>query len=106
MSAILQGTTPTIRFGPDPEDFSVDDMTLLELTFCSGSTILYKGLEDVRLDSEQNTFSYTFTEEETLMFDPRISLLCQYRALVRGALVGTKKAEISIEDLISERRLL
>lgn len=103
MASILQGTTPSLSVKISQDDFLVESVTDLELVFQNGSVLLKKGLEDVVADTEENTFTYTFTEEETLSLTPASMLFYQLRfAFSDGSIVGTKKASLRVEDLISE----
>lgn len=103
MASILQGTTPSLSVKIAQDDFLVESVTDLELVFQNGSVLLKKGLEDVATDTEENTFTYTFTEEETLSLTPASMLFYQLRfAFQDGSIVGTKKASLRVEDLISE----
>lgn len=106
MADILQGTTPSLEIKIDPNDFSVSDVTVLELVFQNGSNIWKKGLTDVTLDAEANSITYTFTESETLQLRPQNSLVYQLRFQFQdGSIVGTQKASIRVEDLISEEMM-
>ena len=106
MAEILQGTTPTLAIKVDTTDFAVSDVTKLELVFQNGEKTTTHGLEDVTVDAENNSFVYTFSEEETLGFSPSFKLCYQLRfAFEDGSIVGTKKSALTIEDLISEESL-
>lgn len=103
MSSILQGTTPSLEITISTEDFAVTDVQKLELVLQNGSNILKKGLTDVTLDADANSFTYTFTESETLQLKPQHSLTYQLRFQFQdGSIVGTKKASLRVDDLISE----
>lgn len=106
MSSILQGTTPSLEITISTEDFAVTDVQKLELVLQNGSNILKKGLTDVTLDADANSFTYTFTESETLQLKPQHSLTYQLRfVFADGSIVGTQKASVRVEDLISEETL-
>lgn len=103
MASILQGTTPSLTIHIAQTDFSVTDVTDLELVFQNGSTPLRKSLADVVVNAENNSFTYTFTEAETLSFTPTSMLFYQLRfGFSDGSIVGTKKASLRVDDLISE----
>ncbi len=105
-NSILQGTTPSLALSISAEDFSVSDVTKLELVLQNGSSIWKKGLSDVTVDTEENSFTYTFTESETLQLKPQHSLTYQLRfVFADGSIVGTQKASIRVEDLISEEMM-
>lgn len=105
MADILQGTTPSLEIKIDPEDFSVGDVTVLELTFKCGETWT-KGLSDVTVDADANSFTYHFTQAETLKLDPRKVLYYQLRFKFQdGSVVGTVKERLNIADLMSEETI-
>lgn len=102
-NSILQGTTPSLMITISAEDFAVTDVQKLELVLQNGSNILKKGLTDVTLDAEANSITYRFTESETLNLRPQNSLTYQLRFQFQdGSIVGTKKASLRVDDLISE----
>ena len=102
-NSILQGTTPSLAISISAEDFSVSDVAKLELVLQNGSSIWKKGLSDVTVDTEENSFTYRFTESETLQLKPQHSLTYQLRFQFQdGSIVGTKKASLRVDDLISE----
>jgi len=103
MASILQGTTPSLEIKIASTDFSVTDVVELEFTFQNGSMTLIKGLGDVSVDAQNNSFTYTFTELETLALVPSAMLFYQLRfGFQDGSIVGTKKASLRVDDLISE----
>ena len=106
MAEILQGTTPSLEIEIDPNDFAVNDVTVLELAFRNGSTLLLKGLEDVMLDTEHNTITYHFTQAETLALNVKQALEYQCRfKFSDSSVVGTVKARINVRDLMSEETI-
>lgn len=103
MSSVLQGTTPSLTIQINETDFTVTDVIWLELTFQNSKTTWVKNLTDVVVNSEGNSFTYTFTETETLALSPVYMLFYQLRfGFDDGTIVGTKKASFKVEDLISE----
>ena len=103
MASILQGTTPSLEIKIAPTDFSVTDVVELEFVFQNGSEKLTKGLSDVSVDAAANSFTYTFTETETLSLTPSAVLYYQLRfEFADGSIIGTKKASLRVDDLISE----
>lgn len=102
MNSILQGTTPTLTIAVDPDDLLLSNITALELTFQQVGDPVYKHLPDVTIDTEANTISYHFTQEETLALIPSRLLNWQIRfALFDGNIIGTTIAQINVADLIS-----
>lgn len=101
---ILQGTTPTLTITVNAEELLLADVTEIELTFQSGTQApTKKGMTDLTIDTEANTMSYTFTEQETLDLSATTMLFWQVRfKLQSGVIVGTVKKSIKVLDLISE----
>lgn len=103
MNSILQGTTPTLTIAVDPDDLLLSNIIALELTFQQVGDPVYKYMPDVSIDTEANTISYHFTQEETLALIPTRLLNWQIRfAMSDGNIVGTTVAQISVSDLISD----
>lgn len=103
MSEILQGTTPSIKIKINTDDFLVSDVVKLEFAICQGNSVNIKGLSDVAVDTEDNAFTYTFTEEETLAMIPSTPLRYQLRFMFGdGSIVGTSKMTLRVADLFSE----
>lgn len=100
---ILQGTTPTLTITVNADELLLSDVTEIELTFQSGTTVTQKAMTDLTIDTEANTMAYTFTEAETLALSSTAMLIWQARfKLQSGAIVGTVKKSIKVIDLISE----
>ena len=100
---ILQGTTPTLTITVNPDELLLSDVTEIELTFLSGTTVTQKAMADLTIDTEANKLSYTFTEAETLALSATAMLIWQARfKLTSGVIVGTVKKSIKVIDLISE----
>lgn len=104
MSAILQGTTPTLTI-TIPDEIPVANITALELAFKHGGTTNLLHLSDVVVDGEENTVSYTFSEEETLALNPAFPIIWQLRIQTADGIFGTTQARIGVYDLISEVEL-
>lgn len=103
MSEILQGTTPSLKIKINTDDFLVSDVVKLEFAICQGNSVNIKGLSDVAVDTEDNAFTYTFTEEETLALTPSSPLRYQLRFMFGdGSIVGTSKMTLRVADLFSE----
>lgn len=100
---ILQGTTPFLVIKIKTSDALVADITDLELTISSrtGPT-LTKGFSDCPIDTEENTVSYHFTEEETLSFPPEGVIYWQIRfKTIDNEIFGTEKYVIKMVKLES-----
>lgn len=103
MSEILQGTTPSLEIKINTADFDVSDVIKLELTMVNGGTPAKYGLDDVTVDTDENSFVYKFTEAETLALIPGRQLYYQLRFMFAdGTIVGTKKMMIQVADLYSK----
>lgn len=101
MSGILQGTTPSLVITV-PDDVALANITGLELTLAHKNTKTVLGASDVTIDTEDNTITYQFTEEQTLALDPKAMLVWQLRLRNSSGIVGTLPASIKVYDLISE----
>lgn len=103
MSAILQGTTPSLEIIISSDDFAVSDVTKLELVFQNAGNTVKHDLDDVTINTTANSFTYQFTEAETLALSPASSLYWQMRfGFSDGSIVGTEKGSVNVSDLISE----
>ena len=101
MKSILQGTTPTLTLEFEPADLSVANIVGLEFAIKQQQTVTVYGLSDVTLDAEENTISYTFSEEETLAFVPDILLFVQARVILSdGNIVGTELLSFNVDEFI------
>ena len=103
MSEILQGTTPSLEVTIKKTDFLVTDVTKLEFTIRYNFTTRKYGLSDVTADAVKNSFTYTFTEAETMSMKPGMNVDYQLRFLFGdGHILGTKQMHVAVEDLISK----
>lgn len=103
LDKILQGTTPSLEIKIDTDDFYVTDVVKLELTILqNGETTIY-GLSDVDMNDEENTFTYHFTEAETLAMIPKETIYYQLRFMFSDdSILGTVPMPLVVVDLISE----
>lgn len=105
MNEILQGTTPTIK-AKVPSVININDIVGLELTIKNENMTTIKKLSDVQKDTEENAFSYHFSEDETLALRENSTLIIQYRfKLFGGDIVGTKQYKVPVANLISEAKI-
>ena len=104
MNGILRGTTPDFVIKIKQTDFSVTDVTKLELTVWNGPNTTIYGLPDVDVDSEHNSFGIHFSEAFTLGLDASKVFKWQMRCMFEdGNIVGTREsAPVTIEPLKSE----
>lgn len=105
MSKILQGTTPTANFHIKPEDLDISLVTDLKLVFLQeskqfGVYKIRKRLADCDIFPEQNMVSYHFTEDETMGFVPKQSVIYQFMFEVNEEKLGTVAKRIDIEGWI------
>ena len=101
MKSILQGTTPTLTLEFDTADLSVENIVGIEFAIKQQETVTVYGLSDVTLDTEANTVSYTFSEEETLAFVPNLLLFVQARMILAdGNIVGTDQMAFNVDEFI------
>lgn len=101
MNMILQGTTPQLII-TIPETVPLTSVIGVELTISHKDSKNIIGLDDVTVDSENNTITYTFTEAQTLALDPRFPVQWQLRLKTASVIVGTLVQSIKVYDLISE----
>lgn len=103
---ILQGTTPSLKVKISPTDFSVEDVSILEFNIYHNGIQTRHGLSDVLTDTTDNSFTYRFTEAETLAMNPKQPVRYQLRfVFADGSIVGTKEKSITVEMLRSRERL-
>ena len=106
MAEILQGTTPSLEIIIDAHDFAVTDVVKLELTIENAGTVTIHDLTAVAVDAVANSFTYSFTQAETLALRPNDMMWYQLRfGFADGSIVGTRKASLRVSDLISEETL-
>ena len=104
MNGILQGTTPSLVLSI-PEDVPVSNVISAELVLEHKGTKQKHGLSDVTVDADENTFTYKFSEDETLVLDPNYPLRWQLRLKTSSGIVGTEVETIDVLDLISEEKM-
>jgi hypothetical protein len=103
MSSILQGTTPGLEIPIATTDFLVTDVTSLELKFSQGGVVTVHNLAELSVDADENSFTYHFSEAETLALDPDRPLVWQMRFWFEdGNIVGTEKMLLDVADLMGE----
>lgn len=90
MNGILRGTTPDFVITVKEEDFSVEEVTKLEVIVWNGNTVTQYGLDDVTIDTEANTYGIHFSEAFTLALEASKSFRWQMRCMFEdGNIVGT-----------------
>lgn len=104
MNGILRGTTPDFVIKVKQEDFLVTDVAKLEVTIWNGHKQTIYRLQDVILDTTENSFGIHFTEADTLALDSSKVFRWQMRVMFQdGNIVGTRESvPITIEPLHSK----
>ena len=97
---LRRGTTPTLTIRVI--DMDVGDMGSIYVTFKQGEKLLTKTNEQISVDTEYNTVSIPFSQEETLLFG-RGMVETQIRALLKD---GTTAVASKIRSFSMEKILL
>ena len=100
MSAIMQGTTPSLTITFAPDDLQLSAVTAIELYVRNGSSFTTYTAEDLALDTEANSLTKVFTEEETAALDPSKNVIVQGRFWIGAAVVGMNKISIGVADMM------
>lgn len=105
MATILQGTTPSLKIEIDTSDFLVSEVVKLEICIWQGDgkPTIY-GLSDILVNNEDNSFTISFTEKQTLALTKE-SIYWQMRcALSNDNIYGTNKSSpINVAELKSKQ---
>lgn len=101
MNGILQGTTPKLVI-TIPVEHMLTAVTEIELMLQHKGVKTLLHLSDVTVDTDENTITYAFTEEQTLALDPKEMLYWQLRLKTSSGIVGTLPAAVKVYDLLSE----
>lgn len=102
MAEILQGTTPSLEIKIKTSDFLVSDVVKLELALRHSGALSLYSLSDVTVDAENNSFTYKFSEAETLALVPKKPIIFQLRFMFAdGSIVGTEPRVLHVADLMS-----
>lgn len=98
---ILQGTTPAIVLSVDPEEFFVDSAESIELYVQNGGSVkTYTGAA-LTLDTEANTVTKAFSEEETAAFKRDFPIYIQARFFFdNGTVIGTQRLTLAVADML------
>lgn len=105
MNGILQGTTPALVI-TIPEDIPVSSITAAELALRHNSETSLFHLSDLIVDTEDNSISKPFSEEETFALNPGVPLSWQLRVQTADGIFGTIQQRISVLDLISTEEIV
>lgn len=100
MDEVMQGTTPSLEIEIDKTDFLVGDVAELKMIFMNGLSKAIHRLSDFDQDAEANSFTYRFSQEETLALDPFNPIVVKGRAKFSdNSVVGIKEIRIEVSDL-------
>ena len=100
MKSIMQGTTPSVTFTINTDDFLLSDVAKVELYVRNDSVLKTYGTDDLTIDTETNTIVKDFTEEETAAFIPKKSVIIQGRCwLNNGKVIGINKVYYDVADM-------
>lgn len=100
MSAIMRGTTPEIEISIDTDDFYLSNVTEMELYVTNGANTVTYTMDDLTIDTANNTITKGFSEEETIALNARFPVIIQGRCwLVGGAVVGIEKQVYEVKDM-------
>ena len=99
MASIVQGTTPTVTITIDPNDLNLANVTAMDIKIRNVRTRSY-GLDDMTIDTEANSFTYQFTEEETTELNPKKPLVIQGRLWLGDKIVGINKIQFEVSDMM------
>lgn len=94
---MIKGTTPTHHF---ELPFEASRVAAARVIYKQGNIeVLRKETEDFKKDG--NRISVTFSQDETFLFDSRISVKCQLRVRdISDKVMNTKPMIISIEECL------
>jgi len=99
----MQGTTPSITIAIDTDDFLISDVTALEFYVKNGGQTTTYDITDntIAIDTETNTITKTFTENETKAFSVAHPVKIQARFwFADGSIVGIKRLSYNVSDMI------
>lgn len=101
MSAIMQGTTPSLTISISKEDFELSSVSKIELYIQNGNKVTTYRESDLVIDNEKNSFTKKFTESETAAFVVKNDVIAQARFwFPDGSIVGIKKIAFSVSDML------
>lgn len=100
MASIMQGTTPALTIRIDPGDLDVADIVRVELYVLDEYECTTYTLDDLTVDTDRNSITKVFTEEETARFTPGKTITVQGRLFFPDGIVGTQKIRIGVDDMI------
>lgn len=99
MASIMQGTTPSLTITIDPDDLLLSAVTAMDIKIKNVRLKSYE-LNDMTINSEENSFSYHFTEEETTELNPKKPIVVQGRLWVGEEIFGIDKIYFDVADMM------
>ena len=101
MSALMQGTTPSIEITISTEDFLLSNVTAMELYILNGRNLNTYEMADLTIDTTNNTITKAFTEAETASLNPKSKVVIQARFwFADGSIVGINKISFQVADML------
>ena len=101
MSALMQGTTPSVEITISTEDFLLSDVTAMEFYVQNGRTLSTYEMADLAIDTTNNKITKVFTEAETAVLDPKCKVVVQARFwFADGSIVGINKISFQVADML------
>lgn len=101
MTNLMQGTTPSVTITIDTDDFLLSNVTEIDLKVQNGSTVTSYTIEDLTVDTSENTVTKAFTEDETTAMSPNNSIVIQARFfLADGSIIGINPLRYGVADFI------
>lgn len=100
MASIMQGTTPSITIYISPEDLSLTNVTAIELYIKNCCAIKTLTMDDLVIDTVENSITKHFTVEETAALNPQSSIVIQGRFWVGDAVIGINKIRVGVSDMM------
>lgn len=99
-----RATTPTHIF-TFPEAVEVASVTEVLISYSQcGKTILEKTLNDLTVNSENNSYSLTLTQQETDLFAPGKALI-QVRAKAGGSTLASQMIWLTIKPVLNSEEM-
>ena len=101
MEAIMQGTTPSLTITIKDTDFLLSNVSKVELYVQNGKQIRTYTDADLTIDTEENTVTKKFTEEETSAFTRKTTLVVQARFFFPdNSVIGINKLQFAVSDML------
>jgi len=97
----MQGTTPRITLTISTDDFLLSNVTEIEFYVQNGGRTTVTTLDDLLVDTAENTVTKEFSEAETAALTPRTPVEVQARFhFADGSIVGINKVRLAVADML------